>query len=133
MKTSIKLLTSTFLVMLTLSSSALADDDHSQKKVFKAAVYPATDAAKLWLCLEKYQTENEVNLELVDVEGKVIFHEIVSYKKSRQQTYRQRFDISGLGDGNYMFRITAGSQKEEFPFKLATPATVAPNRFVAIK
>lgn len=132
MKTSIKLLASAFLVTLTLSSSALADDN-GQKKAFTAAVYPAADASKIWVCLEKYKTESEVNLELIDAEGKVLCHETVSYKNSKPNAYRQRFDISELSDGNYMFRISAGSQKEEISFKLATPATVTPNRFIAIK
>ena len=138
MKTSIKLLVSALFVSLTMSvlSTALAGDDKSQAKVFAVAMFPAADASKLWLCLEKkYQLENKINLALVNEQGQVLFEEMVCGKKSKQNTFRQQFDMSQLGDGTYTFRISAGSQKEELTFKLSTPPLEAtqPTRLVAIK
>ncbi|GAB4029305.1 hypothetical protein [Spirosoma gilvum] len=136
MKTSIKLLSSALLLALTVSvaTPALAIDDHSNAKTFSAAMFPAADASKLWLCLEKYQSANKVRLELVNERGNVVFDEIVAGKNSKRKTLRQQFDMSQLADGTYTFRLSAGAQTEEFAFKLATPdVSASPSRLVAIK
>jgi hypothetical protein len=137
MKTSSKLLASALLLALTvsISSPVLADDHHSQNKVFAAAMFPAANNSKLWLCLEKYKSESKINLTLVNERGDVLFQETVCGKNSKQNAYRQQFDMSELGDGTYTFRITAGSQKEERSFKLTTPTmeAIQPTRLIAIK
>jgi len=137
MKTSIKLLASALVVALTISVSSpvLADDHKSQNKVFSAAMFPAANANKLWLCLEKYKAENKIDLALVSEKGEILFQETLCGKNSKQNAYRQQFDMSDLTDGNYTFRISAGTQKEEFAFKLTTPsvAAIQPTRLVAIK
>ena len=136
MKTSIKLLASALLVavMASVSSPALADDHKSQNKVFSAAMFPAANANKLWLCLEKYKSENRIELTLISEKGDVLFQEVLCGKNSKQNAYRQQFDMADLKDGNYTFRLSAGSQKEEFSFKLTTPAleAVQSTRLVAI-
>lgn len=137
MKTSIKLLASALLiaVMTSISSPVSADDHKSQNKVFSAAMFPAANANKLWLCLEKYKAENKIDLMLISDKGEVLFQETLCGKNSKQNAYRQQFDMSELKDGNYTFRVTAGTQKEEFAFKLTTPAVEAiqPTRLIAIK
>ncbi|AKD56865.1 hypothetical protein [Spirosoma radiotolerans] len=137
MKTSIKLLASALFVALTVSVSSpvLADDHKSQNKVFSAAMFPAANANKLWLCLEKYKAENKINLTLISEKGETLFQEVLCGKNSKLNAYRQQFDMGALTDGNYTFRITAGTQKEEFSFKLITPAVEAiqPTRLIAIK
>ena len=133
MKTSFKLLASALFLTVALSSFAPATDDHGHKKVFGVAVYPTTDALKLWVVLEKYQAENTVTLMLLDQRGDVLHQEILLGKRSRQNACRQQFDISQLPDGNYRFQITAGNQKEDIPFQLGTPAKQEPTRFIAIK
>jgi len=137
MKTSIKLITSSLLIALTVSaySPVLATDTPSQGKAFTAVMYPAANSSKLWLALEKYQSENKITLELVNQKGVILFQETVAGKKSKQNAYRQQFDISELKDGDYTFRISAGNQKEEITFKLATPTLEAlqPTRLIAIK
>jgi hypothetical protein len=133
MKTSIKSLAGALLLTLVLSSSVLATDDHGQKRVFGVAVFPTVDASKLWVVLEKYQSENTVNLVLLNQHGDVLHQEIVLGKRSRRNACRQQFDISQLPDGNYKFQITAGNQKEEISFQLGTPAKQQPTRLIAIK
>lgn len=133
MKTSIKSLANTLFLTVALSSAALAIDDHGQKKAFSVAVFPTVDASKLWVVLEKHQAENTVNLQLVNQRGEVLHQEILLGKRSRQNACRQQFDISQLPDGNYMFQITAGTQKEEIPFQLGTPTKPEPTRLIAIK
>ncbi len=133
MKTSIKSLASALFLTVSLSSSVLATDDHGQKKVFGVAVFPTIDASKLWVVLEKYQSENTVNLQLVNQRGDVLHQEILLGKRSRKNACRQQFDISQLPDGNYKFQITAGAQKEEIQFQLGTPARQEPTRLIAIK
>ncbi len=137
MKTSFKLLASALLLTLTVSvsSPASATDDKIKEKAFAAVVFPAADASKLWLCLEKYQSEPKITLALVDINGDVLFQETVSGKNTKPRAYRQQFDMSNLGDGTYKFCITAGSQREELIFKLSTPApkTTQPTRMIAIK
>ncbi|MBN8823816.1 MULTISPECIES: hypothetical protein [unclassified Spirosoma] len=136
MKTSIKLLSSALLLALSVSvaTPALAIDDHTNAKAFTAVMFPAADASKLWLCLEKYQSDNKVHLELVNERGDIVFDEIVVGKNNKRNTFRQQFDMSQLTDGAYTFRISAGSQTEEFSFKLATPSVESsPSRLVAIK
>jgi hypothetical protein len=132
MKTSIKSLVSALFLTIALSSSVLATDDHGQKKVFGVAVYPTVDASKLWVVLEKYQSESAVNLVLLDQYGGVLHQEILLGKRSKRNACRQQFDISQLPDGNYTFQITAGTQKEEIPFQLGTPAKQEPTRLIAI-
>ena len=136
MKTSLKVLASALLLAVTasVSSPVLADDHKSQNKVFSAAMFPAANANKLWLCLEKFKSENKVDLTLISDKGEVLFQEVLCGKNSKQNAYRQQFDMSDLKDGNYTFRISAGTQKEEFSFKLTTPAVEAiqPTRLVAI-
>ena len=137
MKTSVKLLASALLFVLSVSVSSpvQASDDKTQAKSFAVAMFPATAASKLWLCVERYQSEKRITLELLNEQGQVLFEEIVCGKNSKQNGYRQQFDMSQLTDGNYRFRIVAGSQKEEFAFKLSTPAmqTIQPARLIAIK
>ncbi len=137
MKTSIKLLASTLLLALTasVSSPVLADDHKSQDKVFAAAMFPAAKNSKLWLCLEKYKSESRIDLMLVNERGEILFQETVCGKNSKQNAYRQQFDMSALSDGTYTFRIMAGTQKEERSFKLTTPSVeeIQPTRLIAIK
>jgi hypothetical protein len=128
MKTSFKLIASALLLSLTVSalSPVLAVDDHTTKKAFAVAMFPAVDASKIWLCLEKYKPDEKVTLELVNEQGQVLFQEVVMGRGNKKKNAcRQQFDMSQLSDGKYLFRIVAGSQKEEIAFKLATP-TVAP-------
>ncbi|GAB3801264.1 hypothetical protein GCM10028819_28140 [Spirosoma humi] len=136
MKTSIKLLAGALLVavMASVSSPVLADDHKSQNKVFSAAMFPAANTNKLWLCLEKYQSENKIELMLISEKGEVLFQEVLCGKNSKKNAYRQQFDMSELKDGNYTFRVTAGTQTEQFAFKLTTPTVEAiqPTRLVAI-
>lgn len=136
MKTSFKLLASAFVVscMVSVSSPVRADDHKSQNKVFAAVMFPAAKNSKLWLCLEKYKSENKIELALVNERGDILFQEVVSGKNSKRNAYRQQFDLSELSDGTYTFRISAGSQKEERTFKLTTPAVEAiqPTRLIAI-
>jgi flagellar hook assembly protein FlgD len=133
MKTFIKSLVSALFLTVALYSPILAIDDHGHKKVFGVAVFPTVDASKLWVVLEKYQSENTVNLQLVNQRGEVLHQEILLGKRSRQNACRQQFDISQLPDGNYKFQITAGTQKEEIQFQLGTPAKQEPTRLIAIK
>jgi hypothetical protein len=137
MKTSIKLLASALLLALTATTSSpvLADDHKSQNKVFAAAMFPAAKNSKLWLCLEKYKSESKIDLTLVNERGDILFSEVVCGKNSKQNAYRQQFDMSELSDGTYTFRISAGDQKEERSFKLTTPSVedVQPTRLIAIK
>ncbi|MFD2937135.1 flagellar hook assembly protein FlgD [Spirosoma flavum] len=138
MKTSFKLLACALFVSLTVavSSPGLAGDDKKQAKAaFTVAMFPAADASKLWLCLEKYQAENKVNLTMINENGQILFEETLCGKNSKQSAVRQQFDMSQLSDGKYTFRISAGSQKEEISFKLSTPTLEAtqPTRLIAIK
>ena len=137
MKTSIKLLASALLLTLTVSVSSpgMTGDDKKQAKVFTAVVFPAADASKLWLCLEKYQSEPRITLALVNATGEVLYQETVSGRNSKQKAYRQQFDISELADGMYTFRILAGTQVEEHKVTLSTPVpeTTQPTRLIAIK
>ena len=137
MKTSIKLLTSALLLTLTVSvsSPSVAGDDKIQAKVFTAVVFPAADASKLWLCLEKYQSEPKITLTLVNTTGEVLFQETVSGRNSKQKAYRQQFDMSQLADGNYTFRVLAGTQVDEHKITLSTPVpeTTQPTRLIAVK
>ncbi|GAB2514794.1 hypothetical protein [Spirosoma aerophilum] len=137
MKTSFKLLASALVLSLTIavSSPVLAEDPHGQNKVFAAVMFPAAKTSTLWLCLEKYKSESKIDLSLVNERGELLFHETVCGKKSKQNAYRQKFDMSELGDGTYTFRIWAGDQKEERTFKITTPsvAETQPTRLIAIK
>ncbi len=138
MKTSIKLLASALLLTLTVSvsSHAMAGDDKIQAKAFKAVVFPSANASKLWLCLEKYQSEPRITLALINTSsGEVLFQETVSGRNSKQKAYRQQFDISQLADGVYTFRVLAGTQVEEHKVTLSTPVpeTTQPTRLIAIK
>ncbi|MVM38400.1 hypothetical protein GO730_13790 [Spirosoma sp. HMF3257] len=135
MKTSIKLLASAFVFALTISAStpSFATDGHPQNKAFAAVVFPSANASKLWVCLEKYQSENKITLQLLNQRGDVLFNEILCGKNSKQNAFRQQFDMNELGDGNYTFRITAGDQREDISIKLATPSLEAPTRLIAIK
>jgi len=134
MKTPFKLIASALLLSLTVSvsSPAVAVDDHKTKKAFAVAMFPATDASKIWLSLEKYKTEEKVTLALIDQTGQVLFQETVLGRGSKRNACRQQFDMSALGDGKYTFRIAAGSQKEEITFKLATPSVEVPARLISM-
>ncbi|SFD33815.1 flagellar hook assembly protein FlgD [Spirosoma endophyticum] len=136
MKTSIKLIASALLLTISLSVSSFGkgQDDHLTK-AFVAAMFPANNTSKLWLCLEKYKPEEKVTLEVVNEKGQVMFQEIVSGKSRKKSAIRQQFDMSEIPDGTYTFRVSAESQKEEFTFKLATPNLEVnqPIRLVAIK
>ncbi|QMW00506.1 hypothetical protein [Spirosoma foliorum] len=135
MKTTIKLLASAFAVALTISTSTVsfATDGSPKQKAFAAVVFPSANASKIWVCLEKYQSENKITLQLVNQKGDVLFDEVICNKNSKDRAVRQQFDVNELGDGNYTFRITAGDQKEEISVKLATPSVEAPTRMIAIK
>ena len=135
MKTSIKLLASAFVFALTISASApvFATDGTPQQKAFAAVVFPAANTSKIWVCLEKYQSENKITLQLLNQRGDVLFDEVLCGKNSKDRAVRQQFDMNALGDGNYTFRILAGDQKEEISIKLATPSVEAPTRLIAIK
>ncbi len=140
MKTSFKSFASALLLSLTVSVSSpvLATDDKTQTKAFAVVMYPAADASKLWLNLEKYQSENKIKLTMTDQDGQVLFQETVcsrNSKNSKKNAYRQQFDMSQLKDGTYTFRISAGRQEEMYTFKLSTPVLEAtqPTRLIAIK
>ena len=133
MKTSIKSLASALLLGLMFYSSSFAIDDHSQKKKFSVAVFPAADASKLWLCLEKHQADQAVSLQLVNQQGDVLYQEVLLSKRSKKQSCHQKFDTSQLPDGNYTFRIVSGMYSEIVSFKLETPVIETPSRFIAIK
>lgn len=135
MKTSLKLLASALLFALTTSTSipSFATDGTPQHKAFAAVVFPSINASKLWVCLEKYQSENKITLQLLNEKGDILFNEVLCGKNSKQNAFRQQFDMNELGDGNYTFRITAGDQKEDISVKLATPSLEAPTRMIAIK
>lgn len=127
MKTPFKLIVSALLLSLTVSvsSPALAVDDHTTKKAFAVAMFPSVDASKIWLCLEKHKPEEKVTLELVNDQGQILFQEVVMGRGNKKKNAcRQQFDMSQLSDGKYLFRISADSQKEEIAFKLATPTVV---------
>lgn len=133
MKTSLKSLASAFLLGLLLCTSASATDDTTQKKKFAVVVFPAANASTLWLCLEKYQSEQAVNLQLVNEQGNVLYEEVLLGKRSKKKACRQRFDTSQLPDGTYTFRIVSGIYSENVSFKLATPVVETPSRFIALQ
>ena len=85
MKTSLKSIASAFLLGLMLSTSVSAIDDTTQKKKFAVAVFPAANSSTLWLCLEKYQSEQAVNLQLVSERGDVLYEEVMLGKRSKKK------------------------------------------------
>ena len=136
MNTSIKLTISTLMLLVSTSLplSVLAQGDKPTGKVFNATMFPAADGSKIWLCLEKYQADHKINVELLDKRGEVMFNEELPAKGGKKNTYRQRFDLSQIGDGTYTFRISsAKDQTEEMTFKLATPSlTEVPARLISL-
>ncbi|GAB3890208.1 hypothetical protein GCM10028825_26440 [Spirosoma agri] len=124
MKSSIKFIATAFVLVLSvsLSSFGLNTGDQPEKKAFAIAMFPAKKVSNVWLCLEKYKADDKINVELVNEKGEVMFNETLPTKGNQRNAYRQQFDLSEIGDGNYTFRISNGSQIEERTFKLATPA-----------
>ena len=84
-------------------------------------MFPAADASKVWLHLEKYKTDEKINLELIDEKGKVIYRETLPKKSGKSNSFRQQFDMSQIGDGKYTFRLSAGTQSQDMTFRLTTP------------
>ncbi|GAB3540481.1 hypothetical protein [Spirosoma fluminis] len=123
MKTFLKLTLGLALLAATVSvsSPSMAQDDLTSKKAFTAVMFPAADASKLWLHLEKYKADETINLELMDAKGKVLYREKLPKKGGKTNCFRQQFDMSQIVDGRYTFRVSAGAQSQEMTFKLTTP------------
>ncbi|WP_338874630.1 hypothetical protein WBJ53_03330 [Spirosoma sp. SC4-14] len=122
MKTSLKFFASAFAFLLSVSVSfGFTEGDQPQEKAFAIAMFPANGESKVWLCLEKYKANDKISVELVNEKGQVMFHEALPGKGGKRNGYRQQFDLSQVGDGNYTFRISNGNQVEERTFKLSTP------------
>ncbi|QJW88269.1 T9SS type A sorting domain-containing protein [Spirosoma taeanense] len=123
MKTFSKLVTSLLLLVLSISVCAPsnAQDEKNAQKSFAVAMFPAANACKLWMCLEKYKPEEKISVSLINQKGQVMFWEALPKKSGKQKGFRQQFDMSQLGDGNYTFRISNGTQTEQITFKLSTP------------
>lgn len=136
MKTPIKLTVSALFLTLSLLSSlpGQSQNEYYTEKPFAAVMYPAQADSKLWLCLEHYKPGEKVCIELINQKGQVLFDETISGKPKKRNAYRQSFDMNQLGDGTYTFLISAGGHKEEFTFKLSTPALqqTIPARLIAV-
>ncbi|QKZ15380.1 hypothetical protein [Spirosoma sp. KUDC1026] len=138
MKTYFRLITSSLLVAFTIFTAASAspiDGSPSAQKSFAAVMYPAAATSKVWLHLEKFKLTDKINVELYDERGKQLFSETLPQKAGKRNTYRQQFDLSGIPDGKYTFRLSSGNQTEEVTFNLTTPTVVqqTATRFVTMK
>ncbi|MFD2569864.1 hypothetical protein ACFSUS_04415 [Spirosoma soli] len=136
MKTFLKSTLSTLLLaaIVSVSLPGLAQDDLSSTKSFAAAMFPAADASKLWLHLEKYKPEDKISVELYNERGKILYHGVLPKKSNKRNSFRQQFDMSQISDGKYTFRVTGGSQTQEMTFKLTTPTLTEalPNRLISM-
>ncbi len=123
MKTSFKTIASAVVVVLGLSVSSLvqAQGEQPEQKAFAMAMFPTTEGSKVWLSLEKYNTNDKISVELINEKGQILFREAVPVKAGKRNGVRQQFDLSDIGDGKYTFRISGGNQTEERTFKLSTP------------
>lgn len=137
MRTPIQLTISALFLTLSLliSLPGISQDEYYTEKTFSATMYPAKAESKLWLCLEQYKPEEKITLQLVDQKGKVLFNETLWGQRERRTTYRQKFDMSQLGDGKYTFRLSTDTHRQEFAFDLSTPALqqTQPTRLIAIR
>lgn len=137
MKTRIKLTVNALIFSLSLLTAlpSISQADYYAEKTFAATMYPALAESKLWLCLEQYKPNEKITLQLVDQKGTVLFNETLPGQRRGRNVYRQQFDMSQLGDGNYTFRLSTASHQQEFAFDLSTPslALTQPTRLIAIK
>ncbi len=135
MKTPNTLLASALLA-LTISAPAtvLAQPGHFPEKTFAVATYPASHAGKLWLCLEKYNPDAKITVELINPQGQVLHREGLPTKGGRRGGFRQQFDLSQVGDGTYTFRISDGAHTEAIAFNVSTPAVEPlPARLISLR
>lgn len=136
MKTLNRLLVSALLLALSVSASTAAptQQGHFPEKAFAVATYPAADACKLWMCLEKYKPDAKIRVELVNQQGRVLFQEILPAKGGKRNKFRQSFDLSGVGDGAYTLRVSTNYQTEEIAFNVSTPTVdYVPARLISLK
>ncbi len=120
----------TLLLSSSVSTAGIAQntppDNRSVQKSFAVALFPARTTCKLWLCLEKYKPADRISVELVDQRGQVLHREVLPAKGGQRNGFRQQFDMSQVGDGNYAFRVSNGVQTEQIPFTLSTPVVEEP-------
>ena len=142
MKTNNPLTVSVLAILLSASISSfghtLTDDPAKkpeQKASFAVAMFPANEQSKVWLCLEKYKSDDKIRIELRDAKGRMVFQEMLPAKGGRHNGFRQQFDLSDVEDGTYTFHISGGSQTEDITFKLSTPTLEQqlPTRLISLR
>lgn len=136
MKTFNKWLAGAMLLALSGSASVAAptQQGHFPEKAFAVAMYPVSNACKLWLCLEKYNPNAKIQVELVNEQGQVLFREGLPAKGNKRNAFRQSFDVSQMSDGAYTLRISSATQTEQIAFKLSTPSVEqVPERLISLK
>jgi hypothetical protein len=108
-------------LMLGMVASSLAAGQESpyyEAKRFETAMYPALEPSKIWLNIQRTALLGQIRIDMCDAKGEVLFSEWLPKKDTK---FRQRFDLSTIGDGTYTFIITDGIQRQERTFRLSTP------------
>lgn len=130
---------STFVAALALAlvpavpytSFAQEAPQTSPSSSLQAVVYPAANATKLWMVVDKPTQSSKVRVELVDKANKVLYTGLLP---RRSKAYKQQFNLSEMTDGNYTIRITDGDKVVEKTFRLSTPGLneQLPQRYVTM-
>ena len=137
MKTFSNWMAGAWVMALSVSVSLAGTVQHGEaptKKAFAAVMYPVSNACKVWLCLEKYQPDARIRVELINQQGQVLFEEGLPTKGGKRNAFRQQFDLSQVGDGTYTLRISSNAQTEDLRFNVSTPnVEQLPARLVSLK
>lgn len=117
--------------LVFVSSLALGQGGDPDKKSFAVAMYPAADASKVWMSVEKNTPDRRLQVEMRDDKGQILYSGIVSKKT---KAFHQRFDLSQVKDGLYTFRISDGQESTERSFRLSTPGVqeALPQRMITM-
>ncbi|GAA4446421.1 hypothetical protein GCM10023189_01530 [Nibrella saemangeumensis] len=118
--------------LVFVSSLAVGQGGDPDKKSFAVAMYPAADASKVWMSVEKNNTDRRLQVEMLDDKRQIVYSGVVSKKT---KAFHQRFDLSQIKDGYYTFRISDGVESTERSFRLSTPGVqeALPQRMITMK
>ena len=126
-----KLMTSVFaLLTLTASFASATTIGTERTPGFASSVYTSINTQQLHVAVEK-QEGKKVQIKLVNEAGEVLAEEVVGKKKN---SYRARFIVNQLSDGNYKLLITDGNTTESRSLNLTTTApAITPARVVTVQ
>lgn len=122
-------------LMLGMVASSLVvgqSSSYYEESRFVTAIYPALEPSRLWLNIERTALLGQIRVDMCDRKGQVLFSEWLPKKDTK---FKQRFDLSDIGDGTYTFIITDGVQRQERTFRLSTPGfeEQLPKRLITMK